>query len=96
MMSKSTNINYRVLRDCFTGLYMANNGYDKNRAEKSLGNEDSDLVAFGVPFLANPDLVYRFQNGLALNDIDFDTFYGGAEQGYIDYPYYDNIIAESA
>lgn len=96
MMSKSVNVDYRVLRDCFDGLYMANNGYDKDRAEKSLGNGNSDLVAFGVPFLANPDLVFRFQNGLPLNDIDFDTFYGGAEQGYIDYPYYDDSITQTA
>lgn len=96
MMSKTANIDYRVLRNCFEGLYMANNGYDKERAEKSLGDGDSDLVAFGVPFLANPDLVYRFQNNLPLNDIDIDTFYGGAEHGYTDYPFYDDSIAESA
>ena len=96
MMSKTANIDYRVLRNCFEGLYMANNGYDKERAEKSLGDGDSDLVAFGVPFLANPDLVYRFRNNLPLNDIDFDTFYGGAEHGYTDYPFYDDSIAESA
>jgi len=96
MMNKAANIDYRVLRNCFEGLYMANNGYDKERAEKSLADGDSDLVAFGVPFLANPDLVYRFQNNLPLNDIDFDTFYGGAEHGYTDYPFYDDSIAESA
>lgn len=86
MMSKSVNVDYRALRDSYTGLYMANNGYDKGRADKSLGNGDSDVVAFGVPFLANPDLVSRYQQDLPLNAANPDTFYGGAEEGYTDYP----------
>jgi N-ethylmaleimide reductase len=45
-------------------------------------------VAFGIPFLANPDLVYRFKNGLPLNEADQATFYGGSEAGYTDYPFY--------
>jgi len=89
MMSKSVNVDYRALRDGYRGLYMANSGYDKTRANKSLGNGDSDLVAFGVPFLANPDLVYRYQQDLALNDANADTFYGGTEHGYTDYPFFE-------
>ncbi len=44
--------------------------------------------AFGIPFLANPDLVRRYQEGLPLNEVDTDTFYGGDETGYTDYPAY--------
>ncbi len=88
MMSKSVNVDYRALRDSYNGLYMANCGYDKARANKSLSKGDSDFVAFGVPFLANPDLVYRYQQDLSLNDADSDTFYGGTEHGYTDYPFF--------
>ena len=47
------------------------------------------MVAFGVPYLANPDLVYRFTNDLPLNEADQSTFYGGDEHGYTDYPFAD-------
>ena len=75
---------------------MANNGYDKARAQTSISNGDSDLVAFGIPFLANPDLVNRFQYDLKLNDVDFDTFYGGDEHGYTDYPFAEEAVSEPA
>lgn len=94
MMTKIANIDYRILRDSYDGLYMANNGYDKARAEKSLSNGDSDFVAFGVSFLANPDLVYRYQHNSPLNIADFDTFYGGTEQGYTDYPFLEQATAK--
>ncbi len=87
MMTKQSKVDYRALRDIYTGIYIANNGYDKARAQASLSNGDSDLVAFGIPFLANPDLVYRFQNDLTLNEADQATFYGGDEHGYTDYPF---------
>ena len=87
MMSRSKQLDYRVLRDAYNGVYIANNGYDKARAEAAISNGDCDLVAFGVPFLANPDLVYRFRNDLALNEADQSTFYGGDEKGYTDYPF---------
>ena len=87
MISPSRNINYRTLRDACNSIYIANNGYDKARAEAAISNGDCDLVAFGVPFIANPDLVFRFQNDLKLNEADQNTFYGGDETGYTDYPY---------
>ncbi len=65
---------------------MANNGYDKTRAQSAIANGDCDLVAFGVPYLANPDLLYRYQHDLPLNEADQATFYGGDETGYTDYP----------
>ena len=87
MISPSRNINYRTLRDACNSIYIANNGYDKASAEAAISNGDCDLVAFGVPFIANPDLVFRFQNDLKLNEADQNTFYGGDETGYTDYPY---------
>jgi len=87
MVTASRKLDYRTLRDTFHGLYIANCGYDKDHADASIKNGESDLVAFGVPFLANPDLVYRFKNNLALNKADPKTFYGGDETGYTDYPF---------
>lgn len=87
MMSAARNVDYRALRDAYKGIYMANNGYDKDRAIAAITNGDCDLVAFGVPFLANPDLVHRYKNNLPLNEADQNTFYGGDETGYTDYPY---------
>jgi N-ethylmaleimide reductase len=87
MMSAVRSVDYRALRDIYEGTYMANNGYDKNRAQAALANGDCDLVAFGVPYLANPDLLHRFKNELPLNEADQATFYGGDETGYTDYPF---------
>lgn len=87
MMSKQRTLDYRALRDLYQGVYMANNSYDKASAEAAISNGDADLIAIGVPFLANPDLVYRYQHELPLNEPDMDTFYGGDEHGYTDYPY---------
>ena len=60
----------------------------QQRAQMAIVNGSADLVAFGIPFLANPDLVRRHQEGLPLNEVDTDTFYGGDERGYNDYPVY--------
>ncbi|MDM0075339.1 alkene reductase [Variovorax sp. J2P1-59] len=65
--------------------WMVNNGYDKPLAEEAL-KEGDDLVAFGKPFISNPDLVRRLREGAPLNEWDKNTFYGGGEAGYIDYP----------
>lgn len=67
------------------GAWMVNNGYDRALAEQALV-DGADLVAFGRPFIANPDLVQRLQRGAPLNTPDRATFYGGGEQGYTDYP----------
>ncbi len=91
MINKTSNLDYRALRDQFHGPYMANNGYDKVRAQTAIEQGDADLVAFGVPFLANPDLVRRLREDLPLNEPDPSTFYGGDEKGYTDYPFYDGF-----
>lgn len=81
---------YRALRRAFKGFYIANNGYDVALANTALRRGDADLIAFGRPFIANPDLVTRMRVGAPLNIPDRATFFGGDERGYIDYP----ILAE--
>jgi N-ethylmaleimide reductase len=67
------------------GAWMVNNGYDKALAEQAVA-DGADLVAFGRPYIANPDLVERLKAGAPLNTPDKATFYGGREKGYTDYP----------
>ncbi|MAB06238.1 MAG: alkene reductase [Rhodobacteraceae bacterium] len=74
------------LRGLFTGPYMANNGYDRDMAITAVKSGSADLVAFGRPFISNPDLVDRLQREAPLNEGDQDTFYGGGAEGYTDYP----------
>jgi N-ethylmaleimide reductase len=74
------------LRRQFKGAYMANLGYTKATANAAIAEGRADVVAFGVPFIANPDLVERFRLDAPLNEPDQSSFYGGNETGYIDYP----------
>ena len=67
------------------GAWMVNNGYDKPMAETAVAEGD-DLVAFGRPFISNPDLVRRIREGAAFAPIDKATMYGGGAKGYTDYP----------
>jgi N-ethylmaleimide reductase len=77
---------YLALRRRFRGLYMANNGYDATMADAVLREGRADLIAFGRPFIANPDLVQRLRTGARLAEPDRATFYGGDAHGYTDYP----------
>jgi N-ethylmaleimide reductase len=77
------------LRKIYTGTLMINGGYGRESAEKAIARNAADLVAFGVPYLANPDLVERYRRNAPLNEPDQDTFYGGDEKGYNDYPFLD-------
>jgi N-ethylmaleimide reductase len=61
-------------------------GYDQQSAERALLDGRADMIAFGRPFIANPDLPARFQGGHPLNAADGSSFFGGDERGYIDYP----------
>ena len=88
MMTKNSSVDYRALRSKFTGSYIANNGYDLVRAQTAVQSGAANLVAFGIPFLSNPDLVRRYRERLPLNEADPSTFYGGSEVGYTDYPCY--------
>lgn len=78
------------LRQLWQGVYISNGGYDKARANAAITEGTADAIAFGVPFLANPDLVKRLQSDAALNTPDPNTFYIGGERGYIDYPVLNN------
>ncbi len=77
---------YASLRKRFGGAYMANNGYDFELANKVLAANAADLIAFGKPFISNPDLVERLKSDAPLNEWDKATFYGGGAKGYTDYP----------
>jgi N-ethylmaleimide reductase len=77
---------YTSLRKRFTRAYIANNGYDFELATKQLEANAADLIAFGKPFISNPDLVARLKRGAPLNEWDKATFYGGDAKGYTDYP----------
>ncbi len=77
---------YKKLREHFDGLYIANAAYDFKRATDAITSGNIDLVSFGQLYLANPDLLARFQKGAPLNTPDPNTFYGGDEKGYTDHP----------
>jgi N-ethylmaleimide reductase len=81
------------MHKAFKGPFMVNAGYDAATAVHSINEGESDLVAFGVPFLANPDLVHRYRVGAPLNPPDMATFYGGTEKGYTDYPVLQPVTA---
>ncbi len=77
---------HRAYRDAGGhAAWMVNNGYDTALAADALAH-GADLVAFGKPFIANPDLVRRIREGAAWNTPDRKTFYGGGAAGYTDYP----------
>lgn len=67
-------------------MTQANGGYDQAKAEAVLATGKAQLVSFGAPFIANPDLVARFRTGAALASPDRANMFGGGEHGYIDYP----------
>lgn len=75
-----------ALRWSFPGVLILSGGYDRDRAEMDLAAGRGDLVAFGRPFLANPDLPRRLQQRASLNEADAATFYVPGEKGYTDYP----------
>ncbi len=76
----------QAIRDSFAGTLILSGGYDAARAEADLSAGLGDLVAFGRPFIANPDLVARFAAGAPLAAADSDTFYTPGAAGYLDYP----------
>lgn len=80
------------LRRRFDNAYIANNGYDLSLANARLNDDKADLIAFGRPFIGNPDLVERLKADAALSAFDPATLYGGSAAGYIDYP----TLAESS
>lgn len=77
---------FAAMRKLCKSPYMANLSYDKARGNAAIASGHADAVAYGVPFIANPDLVERFRKDAPLNEADSSSFYGGTEKGYIDYP----------
>lgn len=82
-----------AMRGLFEGPYMANNGYDGALAEARVAAGQADAVAFGRPFIANPDLVERLRTHAPLNENNQATWYGGGAEGYTDYPFLERAKA---
>jgi 2,4-dienoyl-CoA reductase-like NADH-dependent reductase (Old Yellow Enzyme family) len=74
------------LKAAFGGVYIANEKFTQETAEQVLAAGEADAVAFGKPFLANPDLPRRFALHSQLNEPDPATFYAPGAKGYTDYP----------
>ena len=74
------------LKQHFGGVYIANEKFTKTSAEAALAAGTTDAVAFGVPYIANPDLVERFVKDAELNAPKPEQFYGSGPEGYTDYP----------
>jgi N-ethylmaleimide reductase len=84
----------QVLKRLFKGIYIGNNAYDLDLAVKARQEGLADLIAFGRPFISNPDLVDRLRLAAPLNAMDKGTLYGGGAKGYIDYPFLaDKLVA---
>jgi N-ethylmaleimide reductase len=77
---------YQTLKRLFGGTVISNNGFDKLSANEAIAEGRADLIAFGKPFIANPDLVIRLFFDAPLVPLHRETLYGGGEQGYTDYP----------
>jgi N-ethylmaleimide reductase len=86
LREKRTAVDFRSLRAAFGGIYIANGGYDQDRADASLARGDADLISFARLFLSNPDLPERFARNAPLNPPNPTTYYAGGEKGYTDYP----------
>ena len=76
----------KPIRAAYEGILVANMGYLAEEADQAISNGEVDAVAFGVPYLANPDLPERFAKDAPLNEADPATFYAPGPQGYTDYP----------
>jgi N-ethylmaleimide reductase len=83
------------LKKLFSGVFIANEGFNPTTAKAELASGEADAISFGKDFIANPDLPRRLQLGVALNSYHAETFYGAGAQdptiGYTDYP---SLLAE--
>lgn len=84
------------LRRLYKGSMIINGGYDKASATNALAGREGDLVAFGTPFIANPDLVERYRENHPLNELRSDGLYMGGREGYIDYPLLEETLTAVA
>jgi len=78
----------QAVRAAFSGVIIYAGKYTPERAAAAVEAGWADLIAFGRPFIANPDLPARIANGWPMNPLDASSMYGGTEKGYIDYPVY--------
>lgn len=85
-MELKPDVDHAQLKSIFKGPYIASGNYNVERAEQSLLEGALDFIAFGRPFIGNPDLVERFRLGASLNTPDVNTYYSQGDEGYIDYP----------
>lgn len=74
------------IRDAFSGALILNGNYDAAQAAADVVEGRGDIIAFGRPYISNPDLVERMQSGADLAQPNFDTFYTPGPEGYTDYP----------
>ncbi|MFM0616339.1 alkene reductase [Paraburkholderia nemoris] len=78
----------RKFRNAYKGTLVIAGSLTQETAEELVNSGVADLAGFGRPFISNPDLVERFRNNWPLTPFDPATFYGGGDEGYIDYPVY--------
>ncbi len=82
----AVKFDYAALRSRFPGVFVVNNGFDGAEGQATVEAGKADAIAFGRPFIANPDLVRRVREAKPLNPLNPDTLYGGGADGYTDYP----------
>ncbi|AKD02989.1 alkene reductase [Pontibacter korlensis] len=80
-------------RPRYNGTLIINKGFNQETGNKVIADGDADMVAFGVPFIANPDLPKRFEQNVPLSEADRETFYATGAEGYTDYPVLEEIEA---
>lgn len=83
---KLDGFDFQAARRTFKGVYIGNNKYNGEMAAEAIRAGRVDAVAFGVPFISNPDLPQRLRSGAALNEANTKTYYGPGPVGYTDYP----------
>ncbi|MGA8595034.1 MAG: alkene reductase [Bryobacteraceae bacterium] len=80
---------FRHFRPLYKGTLIANVNIDRERGNRLIREGLADLIAFGRPYIANPDLVQRFTEGAPLAEVDWETVYASGPRGYSDYPTYE-------
>ena len=85
---------YAALRALYAGPWMVNNAYSRQMALDAVASGAADLVAFGKPFISNPDLGRRLRESAALQPLVAATLYGGGAVGYTDYPTLEALVAQ--
>jgi N-ethylmaleimide reductase len=79
---------FRHFRPIYKGTLIANVNMHRERGNRLIAEGLADLIAFGRPYIANPDLVQRFATGAPLAEVDWETVYASGSHGYSDYPTY--------